>query len=328
MVPALPIGLPTAEAARAIRRLLTTLSGHGPNLLAFGAFLGLAWPGLAELAAPAMSAAIFLLILGSLLRIAPGQFRRVLARPMAGLVLPLLAMLPCPLAAGLLARLAGLPPEMVLALVLSTAAPPSIGNAAMARMLRLDDAAVLVATLLAMALAPLTVPLAAMLFGGLALDPLALALRLLALVGGAACLALPLRRHAAAAIERQAPLLDALLLAALLVFALSAMAGLQARLAAEPLVALAQVALAFGVNLGLQGLGALFLPGSLAQRAAGALLLGNRNVGLVWSALGSAAPPAMALYFAATQLPIYTLPRLLQALLARGAASSPRLGRR
>ncbi len=308
-----------------MKRFLAALAGHGPSLLAFGALLGLAWPGLAELAAPAMPFAIFLLILGSLLRVEAGQLRRALARPTVGLALPLLIMLPCPLLMGILAQLLALPPEMALALVLASAAPPSIGNAAVARMLRLDDALALVVTMTAMAIAPLTVPLSGMIFGGLVLDPLTLALRLLILVGGAAAIALPLRRYAKATLERQGALLDALLLAALLVFALSAMAGLQARLVAEPLMALGHVALAFGVNLGLQGLGMLLLPGSLPQRATAALLLGNRNVGLVWSALGSTASPATALYFAATQLPIYTLPRLLQSILARRqrAAFSP-----
>jgi BASS family bile acid:Na+ symporter len=47
------------------------------------------------------------------------------------------------------------------------------------------------------------------------------------------------------------------------------------------------------------------------------LILGNRNVGLVWSALGAAASPRIALYFAATQLPIYILPRLIETLIGR-----------
>lgn len=300
-----------------MNRMLAAITGHGPDLLAFVTLLGLAWPRLADTVAPAMPAAIFLLILGSLLRVEADQFRQVFARPVSGLVLPLLIILPSPLLAGLLGRLAGFSPELALALVLATAAPPSIGNVALARMLKLDDALALVATMAAMALTPLTVPLAGLLLGGLTLDPLALAFRLVALVGGAVCLALPLRRYTGTAIERQGPLLDMLLLAALLVFALSAMAGLQARLVAKPLVVLGLVVLAFGVNLTLQALGALLMPGSLAKRGSGALLMGNRNVGLVWSALGSAISPTTALYFAAAQLPIYTLPRLLQFVLIR-----------
>lgn len=303
-----------------MKRHLIFLTNQGPNILAFGALSGLVWPGLADLAAPAMPVSIFLLVWISLLRV-EGAFHQLPARPLTAIVLPLLLMVPCPLLVGYAAQLVGFAPDTVLALVLATAAPPSIGNAAVARMLGLDGGLPLAATMAAMVLAPLTVPLAAILYGGPAIDPVALAVKLLVLVGAAAGLALPLRIHAASAIARHGTWLDLILLLALLVFALSAMAGLQAWLLAQPLVAMGQIALAFTVNLGLQGLGALLLPGSLATRAGGALLFGNRNVGLVWSALGSAVPPTAALYFAATQLPIYTLPRLLQFILARHRGS-------
>ncbi|MET0746911.1 MAG: hypothetical protein ABWY49_01850, partial [Rhizobium sp.] len=71
------------------------------------------------------------------------------------------------------------------------------------------------------------------------------------------------------------------------------------------------------VNIGLQGAGALAMPGRLTERLTMGLVLGNRNVGLVWSAMGSAVTPRMALFFAATQLPIYILPRLMQIVLRR-----------
>lgn len=57
----------------------------------------------------------------------------------------------------------------------------------------------------------------------------------------------------------------------------------------------------------------MLLQGDLAQRLTVGLILGNRNVGVVWSALGAAASPRRALYFAATQLPIYILPRFCRA---------------
>ena len=45
--------------------------------------------------------------------------------------------------------------------------------------------------------------------------------------------------------------------------------------------------------------------------------MNQRRAGLVWSALGAAASPRMALYFAATQFPIYILPRLIETLIGR-----------
>jgi BASS family bile acid:Na+ symporter len=71
---------------------------------------------------------------------------------------------------------------------------------------------------------------------------------------------------------------------------------------------------------------ALVLPGSVRERLTVGLVVGNRNVGLVWSAFGAAATPRMALYFAATQLPIYIMPRLLEALLARSRKDCPVTG--
>ncbi|WGS20704.1 MULTISPECIES: hypothetical protein [unclassified Bradyrhizobium] len=77
------------------------------------------------------------------------------------------------------------------------------------------------------------------------------------------------------------------------------------------IVVQACVGLAFACNLALQVLGVLLTPGSLAERLTAGLILGNRNVGLVWSAMGAATSPMTALFFAATQFPIYMTPRLI-----------------
>lgn len=292
-------------------RVIGALTRRGPTLLALGVGLGLAWPRLAELAQPTMAFTIFVIVLGTLLRVEFSSISTALRQPSVVLVVPALAMVGCPLVLGAAARGAGLSQELTLALVLAVAAPPSSGTAAVARMLGLDGAMALVATFAAMAVAPLSVPLLAALFGGITVDPLALAWRLAVLIGTAEGAALLLRRHAAPLLARHSDAIDALVLAALLVFALSTMAGMRARIMADPMAALGYVTLAFAVNLSLQALGAL-LPGSVTRRATVGLVLGNRNVGLVWSALGTAVTPQAALYFAATQLPIYTLPRLLQ----------------
>ena len=191
-------------------RSFAKLMPRGPTLLVIGVLAGLAFPRLADGVRPLMAAAIFVLVLGTFLQVDGAAFRRALRRPLVSLLLPALAMLACPLAVGFAARGAGFRPELIVALVLSVCAPPSTGTAAVARMLGFDATIPLAVTLLSMVLAPVTVPLIAAGFAGLALDPLALAARLALLVVGAGVLALLLRRQAAAQLARHSRIIDAL----------------------------------------------------------------------------------------------------------------------
>lgn len=303
-----------------MRTVFILLTRHGPSVLAGGVLLGLAWPGLAALAQPLMPATVFIFVLGTLLRVNTAELRAALARPRISMLLPLFVMLACPVLVGILAKLAGIDPALRLALVLAMAAPPSSGTAAVARMLGLDPAVPLVATFVSMAAAPFTVPLLANIAndgGPVAIGPLDLAWRLALLVGSAEGVALLLRRHAARALAAHGLALDGLIVVALLVFALATMSGVRVMIEAAPGQALAYVLLAYGCNIGLQLLAAAVFPGDASARIAIGLTAGNRNVGLIWAALGTAATPTMTLLFAAAQLPIYTLPRLLQAGLLR-----------
>lgn len=75
------------------------------------------------------------------------------------------------------------------------------------------------------------------------------------------------------------------------------------------------------MNVAIQCLFVLSTPGgALKTRVNAGLIVGNRNVGLLWAALGGATTPTMALCFACAQLPIYTLPRIIQYLMPRLAA--------
>ena len=283
----------------------------------FGVLLGLVCPTLADLARPLMPAAIFVIVLGTLLRIDGRAVVAALRRPSLSVLLPAIVMLACPLMMGAAGHALGLAPELVLAIVLAVSAPPSSGTAAVARMLGLDGAVPLVVSVLSMVLAPVSVPLLAGWFGGLEISALELALRLALLIGSAEGVAFLLRRHAAPVLASHGDMVDGTIVAALVVFAVSTMAGIQTQIAADVQAAALCVALAFACNIALQVAGAALLPGTLPERLTVGLILGNRNVGLVWSALGAAASPRMALYFAATQFPIYILPRLIESLIGR-----------
>jgi len=300
-----------------MRSSLLRLIPRGPTLLALGVFLGLAFPVLADLARPLMPITIFLIVLGTLLRIDSQAVVAALRRPSLSVLLPAVVMLACPLTIGVAGHALGLAPELALAIVLAVSAPPSSGTTAVARMLGLDGAVPLVVTVLSMLLAPVTVPLLAGWFGGLEISAIELALRLALLIGSAEGAAFLLRRHAAPVLAAHGGVVDGIIVAALLVFAVATMAGIRAQIAADVQAAMLCLVLAFVCNIALQVAGAALLPGTFAQRLTVGLILGNRNVGLVWSALGAAASPRMALYFAATQLPIYILPRLIETLIRR-----------
>jgi BASS family bile acid:Na+ symporter len=300
-----------------MRSSLLRLIPRGPTLLALGVLLGLACPALADLVRPLMPVTIFVIVLGTLLRVDGQAVVATLRQPSLSVLLPAVVMFACPLAIGAAGHALGLPPELALAVVLAVSAPPSSGSAAVARMLGLDGAVPLVVTVLSMVLAPVTVPLLAGWFGGLEISALELALRLALLIGSAEGVAFLLRRHAAPVLAAQGGAVDGIIVAALLVFAVATMAGVREQIAADAQTATLCLVLAFACNIFLQGAGAMLLPGTLPERLTVGLILGNRNVGLVWSALGAAASPRMALYFAATQFPIYILPRLIETLISR-----------
>lgn len=300
-----------------MRSSLLRLIPRGPTLLALGVLLGLACPALADLVRPLMPATIFVIVLGTLLRVDGQAVVATLRQPSLSVLLPAVVMLACPLAIGAAGLALGLAPELALAIVLAVSAPPSSGTAAVARMLGLDAAVPLVVTVLSMVLAPVTVPLLAGWFGGLEISPLELALRLALLIGSAEGVAFLLRRHAAAVLATRGDVVDGIIITALVLFAVATMAGIPAQIAADVPVAVLCLVLALACNIALQVAGAMLLPGTLPQRLTVGLILGNRNVGLVWSALGAAASPRMALYFAATQFPIYILPRLIETLISR-----------
>src|SRR5438034_2546397 len=106
-----------------------------------------------------LPATIFLIVLGTLLRIETRAVFAALRRPSLSVFLPAVIMIASPALVGVAGHAFGLNGELSLALVLAVSAPPSSGTAAVARMLGLDGAVPLVVTFLSMALAPLTVPL-------------------------------------------------------------------------------------------------------------------------------------------------------------------------
>jgi BASS family bile acid:Na+ symporter len=189
----------------------------------------------------------------------------------------------------------------------------------------------LVTALCSMAIIPITAPLILHMFaGGLALsiDGIDLALRLAVLIGGAEGVALLIRRFSQTFVASHGLAIDGIVVVALFLFAIGTMAGMQSVILDQPTLAISMIALAYAVNFAMQLLMGCLYPGSLLAKFTMALNGGNRNVGLLWSALGVSLSPTMALYFACCQLPIHTMPKILQFVLPRieGLLKKPAIG--
>lgn len=284
--------------------------------MAGSAAIGLALPELARLSRPLLGPTLLLTITIALVRIDWSLMAGYARRPVmvAGVLAWL--MLACPLLAWVALAPLGLPLPLYQAMVLAAASSPVLSNATFALILGLDAALAVVVVVAATALVPVTLPPIAFGLLGLTLtiDAATFMLRLAALVAGAFAMALVIRRLAGAErLARNATEIDGVAVLNLVVFMVAVMDGMAELALAQPgFVALA-VAAAFGFNLALQALG-----GAVAWRAGTrraltiAILSGNCNMGLLIVALGDSADPVLVAYFALAQIPMYTLPALLQ----------------
>jgi BASS family bile acid:Na+ symporter len=175
-------------------------------------------------------------------------------------------------------------------------------------------------------LTPLTAPGTAYAFIGPAqtLSPLALGVKLFAILAGSALVALVLRRIAgAAAIEQHKDEIDGFNILVIFVFVAAVMENIAARFLAAPLEVIALAVLAFAVSFAVLGLTTLLFAKAGRERA---LVLGlmasQRNMGLMLAATGGALPDLVWLYFGLCQFPIYLSPQLLKPLVRRLAAGS------
>lgn len=289
-------------------------------MLASGCAIGLAIPYLAELTRPLLPVMVFIFVLGTLLRINNAEVISAAKNLKVSLIFPALMVVACPYLFGMVALYLTDNQELSLAIAIAVAAPPASGNAAVARMLGLDPSMSLVTALCSMAIIPITAPLILHLFAdglSLAIDPVDLAIRLAILIGGAEGVALLIRRFSQNFVASHGLAIDGVVVIALFLFATGTMAGMQTLILDEPARALSMIALAYGVNFFMQMLIGGLYPGTLVAKFTMALNGGNRNVGLLWSALGVSLSPTMALYFACCQLPIHTMPKILQVVLPR-----------
>lgn len=310
------------------------LGRQGTRAVAVSVFAGIALPPLAALFKPIFAEALFVLLCLAFLRVEPRALRGYLRRP--GLVLAASAwtMLVVPALLGLafiLFQMDRRAEGLFIALMLQTAAPPVTSSPALAVLMGLDAALSLATLIVCTAVTPLTAPLFAAIFLGpsMAISPIALGLKLLAMLGGAALVAALIRRIAGAIwVERQAERIDGLNVIALFAFAVALMDGVAVSMIERPLLVLSLIALSFAIALALAALTAAVLArtGRSTALALG-FAAGSRNMGLMLAAAGSTAPELTWLYFALAQFPIYLLPQMLKPLARKITVQQTRASR-
>jgi hypothetical protein len=300
---------------------LAWLGRQGTRAIAGVVFVAIALPPIGALLKPFVTEAIFVLLCIAFMRVDVAALRGLVLRP--GLVLAATAwtMLAIPLLFGLIGRAVGLEtrsPDLMLGLMLQAVASPMMAAPAFAALMGLDATLVLVALIVSSALTPFTAPLFVHAFVGpaLTMSPLALGIKLPAILAGSALVGIAVRRLAgAAAIERHRDAIDGFNILVVFVFVAAIMENVVARFYAEPVLTLTLGALAFAASFAVLGATILVFAKAGHERALVlALMASQRNMGLMLAATGGVLPDLVWVYFGLCQFPIYLAPQFLKPL--------------
>jgi BASS family bile acid:Na+ symporter len=313
--------------------MLSWLGRQGPRAVAALIVIGIALPPIGAFFKPFVTEAVFVLLCIAFLRVDAAALRSYMGRP--GIVLAATAWtsVAIPALFGVVYLVLGLKeqsPDLFLALMLQAMAPPLMAAPALAALIGLDATLVLCAMVTSTALLPFAAPLFAYAFIGpaLTLSPLALALKLAALLAGSAVFALALRRLAGrAAIAQQRERIDGFNILVMLVFVSAMMESVAARFLAAPMMTIGLAALAFVVAFAVLCLTMLvFAIGGRERALTVGFTVSQRNTGLMLAATAGVLPDLSWLYFAFTYFPLYLLPLLLHPLARRkiGRTRTPR----
>jgi BASS family bile acid:Na+ symporter len=312
---------------------LSWLGRQGTRAVAALVAIGIALPWIGAILKPYVTEAVFVLLCIAFLRLDTAAFKTCLRRPAIVLAATAWTSVAIPVLFGVSCLALGLnkqAPDLSLGLMLQAVASPMMAAPALAALMGLDATLVLVTLITSTALVPLTAPLFALAFVGpnLSIAPLTLAVKLFAILAGAALVGFALRRALGLpAIERQHERINGLNILVLFVFVAAVMENVGARFVAAPLLTTALAVLAFVVFFAVLFLTALlFLSAGRERALALGFMASQRNMGLMLAATGGALPDLTWLYFALSQFPIYLSPQLLQPLARRILGRAPHSG--
>jgi len=298
---------------------LAWLGRQGTRAVAAIVFIGILTPPLGALLKPLVTEAIFLLLCISFMRVDLAALRRHMRRPGIVLAATAWSTLVVPALVGGICVATGFDkatPDLYLGLMLQCVASPMMASPAVVALMGLDATLVLIALVTGTALVPFSAPLFAYVFFGalLTLSPLALGLKLFAILAGSLLVAMLIRRVVgAAAIERHREPIDGVNILLMLIFVSAVMGTVAGSFLADPLQVIAMLIFAFAVFFALLGSTVLIFRKLGRQQAlALGLMVSQRNFGLMLAATQGALPAATWLYFALAQFPMYVTPQLLR----------------
>jgi BASS family bile acid:Na+ symporter len=282
--------------------------------------IGLLFPPLAALLRPTLTPLVLLILVVAMIRTDWPALRHLASRPGRVAFAMALVMVLLGLAVAVIARHLGLEPGLALAVSLMCFCPPITSAPAFAPLLGLNQALCLVVAVAGLLIVPLTLPPLALQLLDLPLDigVGALMARLAGLIGIALAIAVLfrvlLRRHLA----RLAPAVDGAGVVMLIVFAIAIFDGVTAQILADPARVGVFVLASFGAHVTYQAI-AIACSAWLGRRDALTVgfLAGTRNVGLLLAVLPASTDPAVFLYIATAQFPIYIMPTVLRPVYAR-----------
>lgn len=313
-----------------LSRPLAVIGRQGTRAVAGSVFVGLALPWLAALAKPLLLPCIFVLLSLSFLRTDISGLRAS-HRTSVLLIAVLWIMGILPAAFGfLVSRI--YPPQdngLLLALVMQAAAPPIMSTPAFAALLGIDASVSLSVMVLSMLVTPFTAPVVVGAFtdGALAVDGVALAVRLAVVLVGTGVVGFGLRWWLGAPrVAHMRDALDGVNVLLLLTLAMGLMDGVTARFMADPWLVLGMAGVTLLISAGaMLSTLVLFRWAGRGQNLMLGFAAGHRNITLMIAATGALLPDSTWLYIAVAQFPIYLLPFLLRPLARR--LSPPEGGR-
>jgi hypothetical protein len=304
--------------------VLAWLGRQGTRAIAAVVLIAIVVPPVDAVLKPYVSEAIFALLCIAFIRVDTAQLRGHLKRP--GLVLAATAWtsLVIPALIGLvsLAFKADVrAPDLFLGLMLQAIASPMMAAPAFAAVMGLDATLVLTTLVVSTALMPLTAPVFSYLFIGpaLTLSPLALGVKLFAILAGSLAVAAVVRYFIKlGTLLRYNDQINGLNILIVFIFVAAVMEDVAARFYNEPLMMISITILAFVLSFVILGLTAFLFAKAGRDRAfVLGLMASQRNMGLMLAATSGALPALTWLYFALAQFPIYLSPLLLTSLVRR-----------